>query len=82
MAFHFVANSNALCRPSSKSTAFVPSSPIFTIYNGRFNNSEIASAVNVFPTPGGPYKRNIIPFPFPVIGILNVYYNQIQILYF
>lgn len=40
----------------SRNRESVPSSPAETIYNGHLRSSEIPSAVNVLPVPGGPWR--------------------------
>jgi len=42
------------------------------LYNGLSKYSLIDSAVNVFPTPGGPCNKKMQPPPFPSIKSLIV----------
>lgn len=43
----------------------VTSMPRFTRYSGLWFSSERHSASIVLPTPGGPWSKNVNPFPLP-----------------
>lgn len=66
-AFHLDAISHARSSFRFRSSALVPSLPLPMMYKGRRRCSLIASADNVFPTPGGPNKLITKPWPFPLI---------------
>lgn len=51
----------------SRTTGSVPSSPTVMEYRGALSSSAMASALLVFPTPGGPCSKTIAPFPLPAM---------------
>ena len=62
---HLWASWKHLSRLYSTSSALSPISPQVMANSGRCVNSATHSAVDVFPTPGAPWRRMISPFPFP-----------------
>src|SRR5271167_1807903 len=62
------ANLNHLLSDSSTRYSSVPMSPQVRLSRGRDVNSATHSAVNVFPAPGGPWRRKICPSPLLGMG--------------
>lgn len=71
MAFHFVHISRMSDNFSSTELGSRPRSPADIMYNGTLISSATDSAVNVFPTPGGPQSSRMIPLPLPSMTSSN-----------